>query len=244
MTSGLRAPVAGVSEGSEAAFLPGRGAIAIPDNRATFIAMTDQGDVTELLRSIDGGSSAAVDALFPRVYEELKGVAAARLRAERAGHTLSATALVHEAYLKLIRADSVPKSRAHFCAIAATAMRQILINHAESKRALKRDGNVVQITVDHLGTPAVAPALDLLALDDADFSDEKLSVLRSAAATRHFLVDQVIAVLGRMTFDSDKIEAAALLHSRVVDRTNWYKVYGALDFDSSRAELKQRVGDR
>ena len=84
----------------------------------------------------------------------------------------------------------------------------------------------------------------LLALDDADFSDEKLSVLRSAAATRHFLVDQVIAVLGKMTFDSDKIEAAALLHSRVVDRTNWYKVYGALDFDSSRAELKQRVGDR
>ena len=125
------------------------------------------GNATMLLARIHEGDSQAANELLPLVYDQLRAMAGAYFQEQRPNHTLQPTALVHEAYLKLIRADSPPKSRAHFCAVAATAMRQILANHARDKRAGKRDGNVVNITVDQLATPSVAPTLDLLALDEA-----------------------------------------------------------------------------
>jgi RNA polymerase sigma factor (TIGR02999 family) len=87
-------------------------------------------------------------------------------KAQHASHTLQPTALVHEAYLKLVGSEQDWKSRPHFCAVAATAMRQILMDHARGKRRAKRAGNVVDVTIDDLATPGGTP-LDLVALDDA-----------------------------------------------------------------------------
>lgn len=130
--------------------------------------MTDHGDITELLRSVEGGSSAAVDALFPRVYEELKVVAASRLRAERAGHTLSATALVHEAYLKLVGQESVEwQNRPHFFAVAARAMRRILLDHAIARRAEKRGGGAPMVTLGDDSASEESSADQIVAIDEA-----------------------------------------------------------------------------
>ena len=125
------------------------------------------GEATMLLVRIQEGDSQAANELLPLVYDQLRAMAGAYFQGQRQNHTLQPTALVHEAYLKLIRADSPPKSRAHFCAVAATAMRQILMNHARAKRTEKRDAKVVNLTVGQLATPSIAPTLDLLALDEA-----------------------------------------------------------------------------
>ncbi len=110
--------------------------------------MADSHDVTELLLSLDSDRGRAVDRLFPLVYDELRGVAAARLRAERAGHTLSATALVHEAYMKLVNQDRVDwQNRAHFFAVAARAMRRILMDYATRRNAEKRGGGAPVVTL-------------------------------------------------------------------------------------------------
>ena len=125
------------------------------------------GDATVLLARIDAGDSQAAAELLPLVYEQLRAMAGAYFRGQRPNHTLQPTALVHEAYLKLIGAECAPKSRAHFCAVAATAMRQILMNHARAKRTEKRDALKVDLTVGQMATPSMAPTLDLLALDEA-----------------------------------------------------------------------------
>ena len=107
--------------------------------------------------------------LLPLVYEELRKLAAARLAAEKPGQTLQPTALVHEAYLRVI-GDGQSKdwnSRGHFFAAAAEAMRRILINRARDKRRLKRGGDRERVHFDLLADPATAPDDDLLELDDA-----------------------------------------------------------------------------
>ena len=97
--------------------------------------------VTALLVELSRSNRTAVDALLPLVYDELRGLAHRQLRNQRAGHTLQTTALVHEAYLKLIHRDRATwESRAHFLSVAAIAMRQILINYARERRAAKRGG--------------------------------------------------------------------------------------------------------
>src|SRR5438270_11122047 len=106
------------------------------------------GEVTLLLQSWSGGDKAALDRLMPIVYRELRRVAAAHLRRERPGHTLQTTALVHEAYLRLVDQDSMQShSRAQFFGIAANLMRQILVNHAERRQAAKRGGGN-RVTLD------------------------------------------------------------------------------------------------
>lgn len=107
-----------------------------------------QTEITELLGRLDGGSPEALNLLFERLYEELHAIAARRLRAERAGHTLSATALVNEAYLKLSELDRLEwKNRAQLFAIAARAMRRILVNHARERSAQKRGGAMKVVTL-------------------------------------------------------------------------------------------------
>ena len=111
----------------------------------------------------------SVDSLLPLVYQELRRLAAGYLRREKPGQTLQPTALVHEAYLKLLK-DRPERwqNRAHFCAIAAHAMRQILIERARARDALKRGGGQPRVTFDE-GLPAAAPgqSIDMLALDAA-----------------------------------------------------------------------------
>jgi len=111
-------------------------------------------------------SQAACDELFPLVYAELRRIAAREMRREKPGRTLQTTALVHEAYLRLLKDASLSfENRAHFLGIAARAMREILIEHARARSARKRGGGAVRLTVDDLVAPA--PSIDVLALDEA-----------------------------------------------------------------------------
>ena len=125
-------------------------------------------DVTGLLQQWRAGNADALERLLPLVYEELRRVARARLRQEQPGHTLQATALVHEAYLRLIGSRSLrPQNRAHLFAVAARLMREILVDHARRKAARKRGGSATIIALDEsVAAPEVA-TVDLLALDEA-----------------------------------------------------------------------------
>jgi RNA polymerase sigma factor (TIGR02999 family) len=125
-------------------------------------------DVTGLLQRWQAGDADALEQLLPLVYDELRQVARARLRQEQPGHTLQATALVHEAYLRLTGSrHPTPKNRTHLFAIAARLMREILVDHARRKAARKRGGAATIIELDEsVAAPEIA-ALDLLALDEA-----------------------------------------------------------------------------
>src|SRR5262245_42057942 len=104
-------------------------------------AMRDESAVTRMLRDVQAGDQAALDRLMPVVYEELRKLADAYLRRERAGHTLQPTALVHEAYMRLVGQDQPDyQNRSHFYGIAAQLMRQILVDHARRREADKRGG--------------------------------------------------------------------------------------------------------
>jgi RNA polymerase sigma factor (TIGR02999 family) len=118
-------------------------------------AMTD---VTRILNAIDAGDPKAADQLLPLVYDELRKLAAGHMANEEPGHTLDATALVHEAYLRLVGPSGSREfaNRRHFFAVAAEAMRRILVDHARQRRALKRGGPAgpVRIDMDRLPAPA------------------------------------------------------------------------------------------
>jgi RNA polymerase sigma factor (TIGR02999 family) len=126
-------------------------------------------DVTQILSAIEAGDPKAAAELLPLVYDELRKLAAARLADEKPGQTLQATALVHEAYLRLV-GDGQPRDwngRGHFFAAAAEAMRRILINRARDRSRLKRGGGRNRVDLDALAEPATAPDADLLDLDAA-----------------------------------------------------------------------------
>jgi RNA polymerase sigma-70 factor, ECF subfamily len=129
----------------------------------------DPAPFDELVDRATRGDAPALEALLPLVYAELRRLAAHYLKGERPGQTLQPTALVHEAYLKLLK-DRPERwqNRAHFCAIAAHAMRQILIERARARDALKRGGGQPRVTFDE-GLPAAAaePPVDVIALDTA-----------------------------------------------------------------------------
>lgn len=130
--------------------------------------MSDRHSVTERLVAVSGGSLQAWDELMPIVYDELKTVAHRHLRGERTGHTLSATALVHEAYLKLVNIDRVEwRDRTHFFAMASRAMRRILIDYARTRNREKRGGGLAKVTLDDAFQVAEERADDLIALDEA-----------------------------------------------------------------------------
>jgi len=125
-------------------------------------------DVTQLLLDWTNGNKEAVDKLMPLVYEELRRVADRFLRRERPDHTLQTTALVHEAYLRLIDQRDVRwQNRAHFFAIAAQLMRRILVNHARDKYAVKRGGFAEKVSLDEALSLSATRDVDLVALDDA-----------------------------------------------------------------------------
>jgi RNA polymerase sigma-70 factor, ECF subfamily len=127
---------------------------------------------TQLLARASGGDDKAVSQLMPLVYDELRRLAASYLRRERPGQTLQATALVHEAYVRLISEKAHNwQNRTHFLAIAALSMRQILVQRARARHAAKRGGDPARITVDEQLLPAAAAGnadeIDLVALDRA-----------------------------------------------------------------------------
>ncbi len=127
------------------------------------------GDVTRILAEIEGGDPHAAEQLLPLVYDELRKLAAERMAHERPGQTLQATALVHEAYLRLVDVDKAQRwnSRGHFFAAAAEAMRRILVDAARSQRSQKRGGGRARQRLDEVRVVAPEPVEDLLGLDEA-----------------------------------------------------------------------------
>ena len=125
-------------------------------------------EVTQLLVDWGNGNQAALDRLMPVVYTELRQLAHRYMRRERPGHTMQTTALIHEAYLRLVDQNQVRwQHQAHFFGIAARLMRQILIEHARSRTRAKRGGGVGTISLDEAAIVSQARATALLALDDA-----------------------------------------------------------------------------
>lgn len=139
-------------------------------------------DVTRLLLDwSQEGNREALDALTPLVYDELRRLAGAYLRRERHDHTLQSTALVHEAYLKLIDQRSIRwQNRAHFFGVAAQMIRRILVDHARGHQAAKRGAGAAALSLDEaLGVPGIQKDVNLVALDDALAQLEKLDPQQS-----------------------------------------------------------------
>lgn len=144
------------------------------------MAVTAPGDVTRLLRELASGKEAPAAQLFPLVYAELRRLAASALRRERHNHTLQPTALVHEAFLRLVREERVQlESRAHFLAVAAQAMRRILVDHARRRLAARRGKAPTPVPLDEIDASVSADPSDVLSLDRALASlaikDERLA---------------------------------------------------------------------
>jgi RNA polymerase sigma-70 factor, ECF subfamily len=125
-------------------------------------------EVTQLLKAWSQGDQAAFERLMPLVYEELRRVARRYMGRERAGHTMQTTALVNEAYLRLIDASQIEwQSRAHFFAVSAQLMRRILVDYARSHNYVKRGGAAQHVSLDEAAVFSVEQAPDLVALDSA-----------------------------------------------------------------------------
>jgi RNA polymerase sigma factor (TIGR02999 family) len=158
------------------------------------------GEITRILAALQGGDPEAFGAVFPLVYDELRRMARHRMRGERPGHTLSPTALVHEAYLKLAGLERIEwRNRAQFFALAAQAMRQVLVDHALKRKAQKRGGGQVHVTLDgvHGHTP---PVEEILALDEVLKRLEFLHERRARVVVCRFFagmeVEETAAALG------------------------------------------------
>jgi RNA polymerase sigma factor (TIGR02999 family) len=132
------------------------------------MAESESSETTQLLRAWANGDPAALEQLTPRVYEELRRIAGHFMQNERPGRTLQTTALVHEAYLRLIDINNVDwQHRAHFFAVSATMMRRILLDRARKRGAGKRGGKLPQVNLDDVPDLGSGRARELVALDDA-----------------------------------------------------------------------------
>ena len=156
-------------------------------------------DVTHLLQAWSAGNRDALDELMPVVYAELHRLASARLRGERTDHTLQATALVNEAYMRLVDQTRVRwQNRAHFFGTAAGLMRRILIDHARERRAAKRGGGATRVELDEALGVAEARDIDVLALDTALQRLERLDTRQCRLVVLRFFggltIDEVAEV--------------------------------------------------
>ena len=181
--------------------------------------------VTALLVRWRGGDREALDALIPLVYSELQRIARHYLHNERPGHTLQSTALVHEAYVRMIVQD-VPQwqNRAHFFAVAAQLMRQILVDHARGYRAAKRGGGACKLALDEAEERPLPVDVDIVALDDALKTLAEMDPQQSRVVELKFFgglsIDDTAEVLGisSSTVKRDWITARAWLF-RELDRS-------------------------
>src|SRR4051812_38759967 len=194
-------------------------------------------DVTRILSAIEHGDPQAAEALLPLIYEELRKLAAQRLAQEKPGQTLQATALVHDAYLKLVEGEVARRwnSRGHFFAAAAEAMRRILVDNARRKRRPKHGGGRRRLPLDSLALPAQDRFHDLLALDEA------LTALAEREPLKAELV--MLRYFAGLSFD----EAAACLGiSPATAKRHWAvaraRLYAALADDEAADPGRKNSG--
>jgi len=150
--------------------------------------MPDGRTVTLLLRDFAEGDSEALDRILPLVYKELRRIAERQIRRERGGHTLQPTALVHEAYMRMLDQENIGfRDRSHFLAIASRVMRRILIDHARGHNAAKRGGEIEKVAIDEQRAAILERSAVLIALDDAlDALDKKKPLLSRLVEMRFF----------------------------------------------------------
>ena len=179
-------------------------------------------NVTELLIGFGKGDKEALDSLVPLVYEELRRQASRYLRRERVGHTLQTTALIHEAYLRLIDQKNVHwQNRAHFFGIAAQLMRRILVDHARHKKRAKRGGSNIRVSLVEADAMVQGQDLDIVALDQAlerlAAIDEQQSRIVELRFFSGLTVEETAEVLGisPATVKRDWSMAKAWLHREV-----------------------------
>lgn len=179
--------------------------------------------MTQLLAAWRGGDRNAVDELMPLVYDELRALARRQRRGREDG-TLQTTALVHEAYLKLSRHSRlVVQDRQHFFALAAKAMRQLIVDHARRRVATKRGGQARLVALDNVDVPAVTRAADIVALDQAlerlEDLDEPLSRMVELRFFAGFSVEETAEILGcsPRTVKREWRKARALLHAELTE---------------------------
>lgn len=163
--------------------------------------MPDPSEVTRILGQMADGDPAAMERLLPLVYEELRDLARREMVREREGHTLGATAVVHEAYLRLAELDRISwQGRAHFFGAAAMAMRRVLISYARSRNAQKRGSGVVPVPIDDVVLAAKERPGELLALDEALTRLEELNPRQARVVECRFFagmsIDETAEALG------------------------------------------------
>ena len=186
--------------------------------------MNENGDVTRLLSAIARGEEGAWDQLFPLVYERLRVLASRQLRREREGHTLTTTDLVHEAYFAIVGIEEVGwVDRSHFLAVAARAMRRVLISHARARSAQKRGGEIEQAVIDVDALPARMPDEQMIALDEAlQRLEARNARYGQVVECRYFAgmsIEETAAALGTSpaTVKRDWLVARAWLHRELSD---------------------------
>ena len=163
--------------------------------------MSEPGPVTRILSEMEGGDPEALDRLLPLVYEELKTLARRQLRNEREGHTLNPTAVVHEAYMKLVGLERISwEGRAHFFGAAANAMRRILVSHARARNALKRGSGRNPVPLDDVVLAVRGRPSELLDLDEALSRLEAVEPRQARVVECRFFagmdIDETAAALG------------------------------------------------
>lgn len=152
-----------------------------------------QQHATQTLIDFRRGDSSAIAKLLPLIYDELHRLAISFMKRQRPDHTLQPTALVHEVYLKLIdQTRTGSMDRTHFMAIAATAMRQILINHAKKKKASKRGGGRQRLTLDNAVAPTADREIDLIALEEALTKLDRLNARQCRVVEMRFFAGMTI----------------------------------------------------
>jgi len=161
-------------------------------------------ETTRILQAVGRGDEDAVDRLLPLVYEQLRALAGNYFRAEPSDHTLQPTALVHEVFVRMVGGTEVAwNDRAHFFALAATAMRRILADHARRRRAAKRGGDWHRVTLDAAVTPPTEPQIDAVALDSVLSRLAELDERKHRVVEMRFFggltIEEVAAVLGVST---------------------------------------------
>ncbi|MEQ8767478.1 MAG: sigma-70 family RNA polymerase sigma factor [Planctomycetota bacterium] len=158
-------------------------------------------EITQYLNRMVEGDDSAVDHLLPHVYEDLKKLARKAFQGQGAGHTLQPTALVHEAFFRLVRPKETGwNDRRHFFRVAAMAMRQLLTEHARKKRAVKRGGEQIRVEFEEPAVESPTPLVDLVALDEALTELQSLNPRHARIVELRFLagltIDETSEVLG------------------------------------------------
>jgi RNA polymerase sigma factor (TIGR02999 family) len=166
-------------------------------------------EITRIFARIESGDPAASEALLPLVYDELRKLAAQKLAHERAPQTLQATALVHEAYIRLVDGSESRHwdGRGHFFAAAAEAMRRILVERARRRKSLKRGGDRQRVELDDVEIELPTPAIDLVALDEAltklEAHDPRKAELIKLRFFAGLTIPEAAAILGISTSTAD-----------------------------------------